>query len=70
MNPSAFGLTLPQRAILFGALTPQVMVELACRADQNPLFSSVWVGDSLLAKPQPDSLTLFGDPSARDSRDR
>ena len=60
MNATAFGLTLPQRAILFGALTPRLLVDLACCADQNPFFSSVWVGDSLLAKPRPDSLTLLG----------
>jgi alkanesulfonate monooxygenase SsuD/methylene tetrahydromethanopterin reductase-like flavin-dependent oxidoreductase (luciferase family) len=60
MNAIAFGLTLPQRAILFGALTPRLLVELAVRADQNRLFDSVWVGDSLLAKPRPDSLTLLG----------
>src|SRR5215813_12143987 len=56
----SFGLTLPQRGMLFGALTPRQMVDLACQADQNPLIDSVWVGDSLFAKPRPDSLTLLG----------
>src|ERR1700738_3738505 len=56
----SFGLTLPQRGILFGALTPRQMVDLARHADENPTFDSLWVGDSLLAKPRPDSLTLLG----------
>jgi alkanesulfonate monooxygenase SsuD/methylene tetrahydromethanopterin reductase-like flavin-dependent oxidoreductase (luciferase family) len=60
VKTATFGLTLPQRGILFGALTPGQLIELACCADQNPLFASIWVGDSLSAKPRPDSLTLLG----------
>src|SRR5262249_20966128 len=63
MNDSArvsFGLTLPQRGALFGVLNTQQLFDLARRADDNPLFDSVWVGDSVYAKPRPDSLTLLG----------
>lgn len=56
----SFGLTLPQRGALFGVLTTQQLFDLARRADENPLFDSVWVGDSVYAKPRPDSLTLLG----------
>ncbi len=60
----SFGLTLPQRGALFGATTPAQMLALTRRVDQNPLFQSIWVGDSLYAKPRPDSLTLLGGLSA------
>ena len=63
MNDSgriSFGLTLPQRGALFGVLTTQQLFDLARRADAEPLFDSVWAGDSLYSKPRPDSLTLLG----------
>jgi alkanesulfonate monooxygenase SsuD/methylene tetrahydromethanopterin reductase-like flavin-dependent oxidoreductase (luciferase family) len=36
------------------------MLALAARADADPRFGSVWVGDSLGAKPRPDSIALLG----------
>ena len=57
---SAFGFTLPQRGVFFGVTTAPEMLALAARADANPLFGSVWVGDSLGAKPRPDSIALLG----------
>lgn len=60
MPAPSFGLTLPQRGALFGATTVREMIDLASRADADPLFDSVWVGDSLMAKPRPESLTLLG----------
>lgn len=56
----SFGLTLPQRGVFFGAITIPDMLTMAQNADQSGLFDSVWVGDSLLAKPRPESLTLLG----------
>ena len=56
----AFGFTLPQRGVFFGVTTVDEMLALAARADANPLFDSVWVGDSLGAKPRPESLVLLG----------
>jgi alkanesulfonate monooxygenase SsuD/methylene tetrahydromethanopterin reductase-like flavin-dependent oxidoreductase (luciferase family) len=58
--PTAFGFTLPQRGVFFGVTTVDEMLMLAARADANPVFGSVWVGDSLGAKPRPDSLVLMG----------
>src|SRR6185369_8328633 len=55
-----FGFTLPQRGVFFGVTTVAEMLALAAKADANPLFGSVWVGDSLLAKPRPDSIALLG----------
>ncbi len=55
-----FGFTLPQRGVFFGVTTPAGLLEMAARVDGTPLFDSIWVGDSLMAKPRPDSLTLLG----------
>src|SRR5205823_1743761 len=52
--------TLPQRGLLFGALTPKDLTDLARDVDANPLFDEVWVGDSLFSKPRPDSIALLG----------
>ena len=59
-RPTKFGFTLPQRGVFFGVTTMEKMLALAARVDANDLFDSVWVGDSLFAKPRPDSLTLLG----------
>jgi alkanesulfonate monooxygenase SsuD/methylene tetrahydromethanopterin reductase-like flavin-dependent oxidoreductase (luciferase family) len=56
----SFGLALPQRGALFGATTTAQLLDLSRRTDANPLFDTLWVGDSLYAKPRPDSLTLLG----------
>ncbi|MBF6568334.1 MAG: LLM class flavin-dependent oxidoreductase [Candidatus Binataceae bacterium] len=65
-----FGLTIPQRAMLFGAASWTELIELARAADRNPLLTSVWVGDSVMAKPRPESLTLLGALSAVTARVR
>ena len=57
---TSIGFTLPQRGVLFGAITVDQMLSMTRDTDANPLFDSVWVGDSLLAKPRPDSLSLLG----------
>jgi len=68
--PPAFGFTLPQRGVFFGVTTVDEMLRLAARADANPVFGSVWVGDSLGAKPRPDSITLLGALAAATRRVR
>jgi alkanesulfonate monooxygenase SsuD/methylene tetrahydromethanopterin reductase-like flavin-dependent oxidoreductase (luciferase family) len=54
-----FGLTLPNRGVLFGVTTPQQLLETARKADRSGLFQTVWVGDSLVAKPRLESITLL-----------
>jgi alkanesulfonate monooxygenase SsuD/methylene tetrahydromethanopterin reductase-like flavin-dependent oxidoreductase (luciferase family) len=56
----AVGFTLPQRGVFFGVTSVPEMLALAERVDANPLFGSIWVGDSLGAKPRPDSIALLG----------
>lgn len=56
----SFGITIPQRGALFGVGTIGDLLGLARAADENPLFDSAWVGDSLMAKPRPEALALLG----------
>lgn len=55
----SFGLTLPNRGVITGATTVDEMLALARRADESGVWASVWVGDSIFAKPRMDSLTLM-----------
>ena len=55
-----FGLTLPNRGVLTGATSMGEMLELAEMADADTIWDSVWVGDSILAKPRLDAIALLG----------
>jgi alkanesulfonate monooxygenase SsuD/methylene tetrahydromethanopterin reductase-like flavin-dependent oxidoreductase (luciferase family) len=63
-----FGLTLPQRGVFFGIASWPEMLAMAREADALPTFDSVWVGDSVMAKPRPESIALLGALSAATSR--
>jgi alkanesulfonate monooxygenase SsuD/methylene tetrahydromethanopterin reductase-like flavin-dependent oxidoreductase (luciferase family) len=65
-----FGLTLPNRGVLFGVTTPEEMLRMAQIADDSDVFQSVWVGDSLLGKPRMESVTLLAGVAGRTSRVR
>ena len=43
---------------MLGLTTPAQLLELADRAEAAQLFDSVWVGDSLFAKPRLDATNL------------
>lgn len=64
-----FGLSLPNRAVLFG-LAPSALVELAEQAEREGQFDSVWVGDNFLSKPRLESIVLLSALAARTSRVR
>ena len=64
----SFGFTIPQRGVFFGIATWPEMIAMAAKADQIPLFDSVWVGDSVMAKPRPESIVLLGALAAATSR--
>jgi alkanesulfonate monooxygenase SsuD/methylene tetrahydromethanopterin reductase-like flavin-dependent oxidoreductase (luciferase family) len=64
------GLTLPNRGVLFGAVTVAQMLDLAERADASDRFHSVWVGDSLLGKPRLESIALLAAIAGRTTRVR
>jgi len=57
---TSFGLTVPQRRAFIGVASLPELLTLAPRAEASGLFHSVWVGDSLTAKPRPESLTMLG----------
>lgn len=59
-SPTRFGFTLPQRGVLFGVTTVPKMLAAAVEVDRHDLFDSIWVGDSLMSKPRPDSVALLG----------
>lgn len=64
------GLTLPNRGVLFGAITPAQMLEISEIADGPGAFHSVWVGDSLFGKPRMESVALLAGVAARTERVR
>jgi alkanesulfonate monooxygenase SsuD/methylene tetrahydromethanopterin reductase-like flavin-dependent oxidoreductase (luciferase family) len=53
-----FGLSLPNRAVLFG-LEPQTLFQIARIADESDYFDSVWVGDNFLSKPRLEAIVLL-----------
>jgi alkanesulfonate monooxygenase SsuD/methylene tetrahydromethanopterin reductase-like flavin-dependent oxidoreductase (luciferase family) len=68
--PLKIGLTLPNRGVLFNATTARELVDLAEIADKAGGFQSVWVGDSLLAKPRLESITLLAAVASRTEKVR
>jgi alkanesulfonate monooxygenase SsuD/methylene tetrahydromethanopterin reductase-like flavin-dependent oxidoreductase (luciferase family) len=66
-NPVTFGISLPNRAVLFG-VSPTLLLETAETADRSGFFDSVWVGDNLLAKPRLESIVTLAALAARTSR--
>ena len=72
MNDSQpnFGVLLPTReAVMSGRAEPTALFELAERAEALG-FHSVWVGDSLTARPRIDALTTLAAVGARTERVR
>ena len=65
-----FGLTLANRGVITGATRMDELLEMADKADKEPLWDSVWVGDSILAKPRLDALLLLAAIAARTERVR
>src|SRR5262249_33078130 len=54
------GLLLPNRGVVIGAVKAGELLDLAGEADGGSTFDTVWVGDSLLAKPRVEAVTLLG----------
>jgi alkanesulfonate monooxygenase SsuD/methylene tetrahydromethanopterin reductase-like flavin-dependent oxidoreductase (luciferase family) len=67
---ASFGLTLPNRAVILGAVQVSDLMELTAAADSSGAFDTVWVGDSLLAKPRLESVTLLSALAAATTRVR
>ena len=67
-RPVSFGLILPNRGVLFGATSPAELLELSEVAERSGCFDSIWVGDSIMAKPRLESITLLTAVAARTRR--
>lgn len=61
----SFELTLPNRGCRFGATTAAEMLELAETTEASGAFDSVWVGDSIMAKPRLEAVALLAAVAAR-----
>jgi alkanesulfonate monooxygenase SsuD/methylene tetrahydromethanopterin reductase-like flavin-dependent oxidoreductase (luciferase family) len=59
------GLSLANRAVLYGGTTVEEVLSLAERADRSGRWHSVWVGDGLIAKPRLEGVTTLAAISAR-----
>ena len=55
----SFGLILANRAVVLGAVKVTDLLALSVEAERAGVFDAVWVGDSLLAKPRLESVTLL-----------
>src|SRR5580704_13730130 len=64
----SFGFTLPQRGVFFGIASWPDMLKLAQDAERSGAFDSIWVGDSVMAKPRPEAIALLGALSAATER--
>jgi alkanesulfonate monooxygenase SsuD/methylene tetrahydromethanopterin reductase-like flavin-dependent oxidoreductase (luciferase family) len=64
------GLSLPNRGVLFGAISVDEILELSEIADRTEAFDSVWVGDSLIAKPRLEAVATLSAIAARTTRVR
>jgi alkanesulfonate monooxygenase SsuD/methylene tetrahydromethanopterin reductase-like flavin-dependent oxidoreductase (luciferase family) len=66
-QPVEFGLSLPNRAVLFGVPVDDLF-RTAEAAEATGLFDSVWVGDNLLSKPRLEAVTTLAALAARTTR--
>jgi alkanesulfonate monooxygenase SsuD/methylene tetrahydromethanopterin reductase-like flavin-dependent oxidoreductase (luciferase family) len=57
---TSIGITIPQRASLFGVGTVRDLLDLAPLAEQSGYFDTVWVGDSLTSKARPEAVACLG----------
>jgi alkanesulfonate monooxygenase SsuD/methylene tetrahydromethanopterin reductase-like flavin-dependent oxidoreductase (luciferase family) len=63
-RPLRFGLSLPNRAVLFG-MPATLLLETAEQADASGAFDSVWVGDNFLSKPRLEAIVTLSALAAR-----
>ena len=60
-----FGLSLSNRAVLFGWATLNDLLDAAQLAEQSGYFHGVWVGDNLLSKPRAEAIVTLSAIAAR-----
>jgi alkanesulfonate monooxygenase SsuD/methylene tetrahydromethanopterin reductase-like flavin-dependent oxidoreductase (luciferase family) len=60
-----FGLSLSNRAVLFGWATLDDLLDAAQIAEQSGYFHGIWVGDNLLSKPRAEAIVTLSAITAR-----
>ncbi len=70
MPRSPFGLTLTNRAVVLGVIKARDLLDITVAAEESGVFDAVWAGDSLLAKPRLESVSLLSALAAVTSRVR
>src|SRR6202040_2272910 len=68
MARASFGLILANRAVVLGAIQARDLIELSQQAEASGAFDALWVGDSLLAKPRLEAVTLLAALASAPSR--
>jgi len=58
IHPS-IGLILANRAVVLGKVSVRDLIDLSIEGESSGVFDTLWVGDSLLAKPRLESVTLL-----------
>lgn len=67
---ASFGLTLANRAVVLGKIAARDLLDLAAAGERSGAFDTVWVGDSLVAKPRLEAVTLLSTLAGVTSRVR
>jgi alkanesulfonate monooxygenase SsuD/methylene tetrahydromethanopterin reductase-like flavin-dependent oxidoreductase (luciferase family) len=62
--PIRWGLSLPNRGVLFGLTDLDTIKHAAILAEQSGAFESVWFGDSLIHKPRIESIVMLSAAAA------
>src|ERR1044071_606040 len=68
--PTRFGLSLPNRGVLFGLTDIDTILKAAALAEASGIFESVWFGDSLIHKPRLDSIVMLSATATRTQKVR
>jgi alkanesulfonate monooxygenase SsuD/methylene tetrahydromethanopterin reductase-like flavin-dependent oxidoreductase (luciferase family) len=68
--PVRWGVSLPNRGVLFGLTNIDTILDAAVLAEQSGVFESVWFGDSLIHKPRLDSIVMLSAAATRTERIR
>lgn len=68
--PVRWGVSLPNRGVLFGLTSVDALMEAAVVAEQSGVFESVWFGDSLIHKPRLESVVMLAAIAAKTKRVR
>ncbi len=68
MARASFGLILANRAVVLGAIQARDLIELSQQAETSGAFDTLWVGDSLLAKPRLEAVALLAALAGATSR--